>query len=490
MILIIINLAAKRNEVGVQLLSRKLHSQIFRNVSFPTTEPSYIHIAREHLNMHDLDPSQGSVLPDTSFTLPPLQGHNLLEHFHRIGSHAAQPWLGLAKSFAETILPPKPDHWDIQSGWTKYYHLADGSSYSEHVDYPIHDETPEKMLTFDVETMPKYHPYAIMACAVSNHAWYAWISPWLLGESEDPQQLIPLGDPTAPRLVIGHNVSYDRGRVLEEYSLESTKTRFIDTMALHVAVKGISSHQRPAWMKYRKSKQTASEQQEEAAEAVVEMMQAIEVRHSQERDLAKKEELRRLRQEMEESLPFLQSTDGTDIDTAEAEMSSKRWEDLTSANSLADVAKLHCNINMDKEIRNDFMILTPRDIRENITDYLAYCSTDVYVTHRVFSEVLPAFLARCPHPVSFAGILTMGSSFLTVNEGWETYLERAEQAYRELEEGVKTKLKLLAEDARQMMDGTGEAEKWRDDVWLSQLDWTPKVASKSRGIYPPEEASL
>jgi len=55
---------------------------------------------------------------------------------------------------------------------------------------------------------------------------------------------------------------------------------------------------------------------------------------------------------------------------------------------------------------------------------------------------------------------------------------------------VKTKLKLLAEDARQMMDGTGEAEKWRDDVWLSQLDWTPKVASKSRGIYPPEEASL
>ena len=80
--------------------------------------------------------------------------------------------------------------------------------------------------------------------------------------------------------------------------------------------------------------------------------------------------------------------------------------------------------------------------------------------------------------LQFSGMLTMGSSFLTVNEGWEKYLEDAERTYRNLEEGVKTRLVNLAIEARNAM----ENEKWKDDVWLRQLDWTPKVAGKSRGI--------
>lgn len=435
--------------------------------------------------MHDLDPTQASVLPDTGFTLPPLQGSNLLEHFYRIGSHAAEPWLHLAKTLASSQLPPRPDDWELQSGWTKYYYCPDGSSYSEHVPYPIHDGKPEEMLVFDVETMPNYHPYAIMACAASQNAWYSWISPWLLDESREPRQIIPLGNSSTPKVVVGHNVSYDRARISEEYSLEATQNRFIDTMALHVAVKGISSHQRPAWMKYRKSKETEQEQQSEAVETIVELIEAIDKQNSEEPDSEKKEELRRLRQEMEDSLPSL--IVGPDSETAEAEMSSKRWEDITSANSLADVAKLHCGIIMDKEIRSDFMKLTPPEIRNNITDYLGYCAYDVYVTHRVYTNALPAFLHACPHPVSFAGILTMGSSFLTVNQEWEEYLQRAERVYREMEEGVKRKLKNLAEEARKLMDLSGEGGTWKDDAWLGQLDWTPKVAGKSRGIYPSEE---
>ena len=56
-------------------------------------------------------------------------------------------------------------------------------------------------------------------------------------------------------------------------------------------------------------------------------------------------------------------------------------------------------------------------------------------------------------------MLTMGSSFLTVNEGWEKYLEDAERIYRSLEEGVKTRLVNLATEARNTM----ENEKWKDD---------------------------
>ncbi|CAL1698877.1 unnamed protein product [Somion occarium] len=473
----------KRNELGVQMLSRKVHEQIFRNVSFPVPDRRFVQIAKEHLKMHGLDPSQGSVLPDITFTLPPLQGRTLDEHFHRIGSCAAEPWLTFAKEFTTTELPPAPEIWQVQSGWTKYLYHADGSSYCIPVEYPAHEGVAEQILVFDVETMPAYSPYAIMATCASKNAWYSWISPWLLEESTDPQHLIPVGDSAVPRIIVGHNVSYDRGRILEEYNVSGTKTRFLDTMALHVAVKGISSHQRPAWMKYRKQKQQEKQdekvQKEEAVDAVLEMMRENERLQQEELDAAKKDELRRVRQEMEESLPQLQAEDDLE---AEADLSSKRWEDLTSANSLADVAKLHCGISMDKEARSDFMTHTPAEIRENIQDYLNYCSTDVAVTHAVYSKAFPAFLQSCPSPVSFAGILTMGSAFLTVNEEWEKYIANAERTYRELEDKVRRRLIDLAHEAKDLMEG----DKWKDDVWLSQLDWTPKVAGKSRGVFPPE----
>ncbi|KAI0092465.1 gamma DNA-directed DNA polymerase [Irpex rosettiformis] len=469
----------KRNEVGVQLLSRRLHEQIFRNVSFPPPEKAFVQIAREHLAMHGLDPNQGSVLPDTGFTLPPLQGQTLDEHFYNIGSVATQPWLSLAKEFSTADLPPRPDHWNVQSGWTKYLYASDGSSYCEPVDHPEHDGSPENMLVFDVETLPAESPFAIMACAASKNAWYSWVSPWLLGETSDVQQLIPLGSPDMPRVVIGHNVSYDRARILEEYRLEGTKSRFIDTMALHVAVNGISSHQRAAWIKRRKEKEDIELQKKEALDVVAEMLNNLDGEGAS--DAIKKEEIRRLRQEIEESLPQLQADD-----TDEAEATSKRWEDITSANSLADVAKLHCGIQMDKETRDDFLTHSREEILDGIQDYLNYCSFDTYVTHTVFRKVLPAFLTACPSPVSFGGILTMGSSFLTVNEEWERYIENAERTYNELNDKVKLRLVELAYRAKDMATD----ESWRDDVWLSQLDWTPKVAGKSRGIDTGEAAPL
>ncbi|KAH9168136.1 DNA polymerase family A-domain-containing protein [Lactarius sanguifluus] len=419
----------KRNEVGVQLLSRRLHRQIFKDVSFPPPEPRFVHIAQEHLEMHGLDPKKGSVLPDTAFTLPPLQGHNINEHFHRIGVRAALPWSDLAVDLVKAQLPPTPDHWDIQAGWTKYYYRPDGSSYSEHVEYPHHDGKPEQMLVFDVETMPEYHPYAVIACAATPNGWYAWISPWLLDQNADPDQLIPFGDPNVARLIVGHNVSYDRARIREEYSLAGSRTRFLDTMSLHVAVKGISSHQRPAWMKHRKSKDQARERVEEAEEAVVALLQETSSRQAAEPDGTKREELHAMRSAMEESL-LPAGVQGEDV---HEEAENKSWEDITSANSLADVARLHCGIDMEKA-----------EIREGLQDYLNYCANDVSVTHRVY--------AKCPTPVSFSGILTMGSSFLPVNQEWESYLENAERT---------------------------------TTVWLRQLDWTPKVAAANDDVLVP-----
>lgn len=500
---------AKRNALGVQLLSRRLHSQLFPDTDhskpFPSPPATFTRIAHDHLISHGLDPAQGSLLPSTSFTLPSLQGTNLAEHFHRIGMESAQPYLGLAKTFAETELPPKPEEWVIQPGWTKYTYVPGGASYWECVD----DLSGEDCICFDVETMPAYGDDAIMATAASPTAWYAWLSPWLLSHSPEyraqfdlppptdtpaERHLIPLGSPAEARVVIGHNISYDRARLLSEYSLPPTQTRFIDTMALHIAVKGISSPQRPAWMKNRKMREGERERAREAVgavEGVLEMLREAEgALEGVEGKEGEREEMRRMRAGMEESLPQLQAAADTlapDYTTTSSDEDgendtvggtpSQRWEDLTSANSLAEVASLHCSIPLSKAPRSAFMTLPPASIASPsaLPSYLTYCATDVSTTHAVYNKVLPAFLGRCPHPVSFAGMLSMGSSFLCVDEGWEGYLEKAEGRFRALEGAVKGRLRELGEKARGFDGPEG-------DPWLGQLDWEMKAAGKSRGV--------
>ena len=87
--------------------------------------------------------------------------------------------------------------------------------------------------------------YPVMAAALSDEAWYTWISPNLFdpkpaGADLTPSDMIPVetgGD--SHRLIIGHNVSYDRARCSEQYRrAPASKTRFLDTMSMHIAVSG------------------------------------------------------------------------------------------------------------------------------------------------------------------------------------------------------------------------------------------------------------
>ena len=63
-----------------------------------------------------------------------------------------------------------------------------------------------------------------MATALSSKAWYSWCSPYLIDVSKKPKDknclekddMINIGHPL---LVVGHNVSYDRARIAEQYDL-------------------------------------------------------------------------------------------------------------------------------------------------------------------------------------------------------------------------------------------------------------------------------
>ncbi|KAG7116852.1 DNA polymerase gamma like protein [Verticillium longisporum] len=420
---------ARYNEIGVQQLSSHVYSQIFPDGNTPPPK-HLIEMSKDHLRRHELLGKNTDNSDPIAFDLPSLQGRTLDEHFHKLGLDAAEPYLSYAKDFSRFSSPPKPRKWVRRSGWTKYY--PDGRT--EVVDAP-----DDAMLCFDTEVLWKESSFAVMACASSPNAWYTWLSPWLLGESTNDRHLIPLGDPSKERVIVGHNIGYDRARILEEYGVRQTRNAFLDTMSLHVAVNGMCSQQRPTWMKHKKNRE-------------------LRERIATQTDDAQLAELlsnSAIRQEEEEL-----------------------WVERSSVNSLRDVAKFHLDVTIDKAIRDDFSTLDRTGVLAKLDELLDYCAADVAITHRVYQIVFPNFLETCPHPVSFAALRHLSSVILPVNETWNAYIANAEATYHKLNDAVLERLVALAETAVAIRD---QSETWSNDPWLNQLDWSGQEIKMVKG---------
>ena len=379
--------------------------------------------------------------PPIAFDLPTLHGSTLDEHFHKLGKDASEPYLSQALQYANVDLPAAPRKWARKSGWTKYN--QDGTH--EAVEAP-----QEEMLTFDTEVMWKESSFAVMACAAGKTSWYAWLSPWLLGESESDRHLVPLGDPNQARIVIGHNIGYDRARTAEEYDIRQSKNFFLDTMSLHVAVNGMCSRQRPTWMKHKKSR--------DMKDKIVGERNSVELSALLENNSLSEEE-------------------------------EELWVGRSSINSLRDVAKFHCNVTIDKAQRDQFGELDRGGVREKLDELLDYCAADVAITHRVYKKVFPGFLEVCPHPISFGALRHLSSVILPVDKSWESYLENSEETYLRLSKAVEDRLSDLADRALKLKE---KPEHYKKDEWLRQLDWSGQtirmVKAKKKGD-PPRPAA-
>ncbi|KAI1393825.1 DNA polymerase family A [Hypoxylon trugodes] len=424
---------ARFNEIGVQQVSARIFNQVFQKGGKPPPK-ELVELSKDHLRRHDLLGKNTDNNAPIAFDLPQLYGKTLDEHFHKLGVDCAEPFLTNAKEFAKQNAPQRPKKWVKQSGWTKYTPPDEDhpNGKIERIDAP-----DAEMLCFDVEVLWKESSFAVMACAMSSTAWYAWLSPWLLGESESDKHLIPLGDPTKDRVIVGHNIGYDRARVLEEYDLKQSRNSFLDTMSLHVAVNGMCSQQRPTWMKHKKTRE-------------------LRERIAEETDNAELANLLASNREEEEEL----------------------WVERSSVNSLRDVAKFHLNVTIDKAARDQFGELDRQGVVDKLDELLDYCAADVAITHKVYKVIFPNFLEVCPHPVSFAALRHLSSVILPVNKSWDAYVANAEATYHKLSDDVQARLASLAEKALEIK---GDSDKWSNDPWLKQLDWSGQEIKMVKG---------
>ncbi|KFP66315.1 DNA polymerase subunit gamma-1, partial [Cariama cristata] len=280
-----------------------------------------------------------------------------------------------------------------------------------------------------------------LAVAVSPHAWYSWCSNRLLEQRYSwashltLADLIPLESPAGAgcagkqdwpeRVVVGHNVAFDRAFIKEQYLIQGSRVRFLDTMSMHMAISGLTGFQRSLWMAAKHGKRKG---------------------------------LQQVKQHMKK----------TQSKTEGPAVTSWDWVHVSSINNLADVHALYVGGEpLEKEARELFVKGTMADIRSNFQDLMSYCAHDVQATHEVFQEQLPLFMERCPHPVTFAGMLEMGVSYLPVNGNWKRYLDDAQGIYEELQKEMKKSLMNLANDACQLL----HEDRYKDDPWLWDLEW-------------------
>lgn len=204
--------------LGIQMLGKSLYEQVFGREG-PGPSQEAVDRSIEHLTRHGLWGRHVKALPDVEIELPRLLGDNISDHFVKMAESQLKGYAPLINSLLDRGLPAPPTHWNYQAGWTRY----DAHGIPTLVPSPN-----DRALILDVEVCVREGHAPTLAVAASSNGWYSWVSErlvkghdYLLGSKVTAEDLIPLGvDDTMERLIVGHNVSYDRARIKEQYSIK------------------------------------------------------------------------------------------------------------------------------------------------------------------------------------------------------------------------------------------------------------------------------
>ncbi|WKX96444.1 hypothetical protein Q1695_012690 [Nippostrongylus brasiliensis] len=350
--------------------------------------------------------------------LPRLRSESLQEHFRIISEELTQEYRALlecAASFSFTY--PKPPKWKLVVGWTRYSH----SGVIEQVNFPQED-----VFFFDVETCVQDGQLPTLAVALSDKAWYCWCSERLvLPETPVPyltrlKHLIPIGGAEKARVVIGHNVGYDRARTREPYCERKTRVRFMDTMSMAIPIYGMADHQVATY-----------------------------------------------------------ETDDSDFVLREKRYERWRdvWDDRVCRNSLLAVHQhlYRDEHRMTKESKRfqEFFVKEDIDtIRNNFQALVNYCADDNLACSQIFKKLWAEFQERFPHPASLFGMLNVGNAYLPINENWDLFYKNNDNICEQTKEAGA---RALVNAARGVLEElTCENDKPKHDAWLFDADWSRK----------------
>ncbi|KAK3096547.1 hypothetical protein FSP39_001169 [Pinctada imbricata] len=363
--------------------------------------------------------------------MPKLLGENIDEHFKELAFQQLEGYYELAEELMDCQIPPKPKVWNYAAGWTKYDPVTGEATL---VDFP-----EENAFIFDIEVLVKEGHFPTMATALSATHWYSWCADCLIQDRyrwinhQKLHDLIPLETSKSSifppngewekKIIVGHNVGFDRSFIKEQYFIEKTKARFIDTMSLHIATCGLTNMQRVLYQAAKKNSNL---------KVVREYNEAKRQRNV---------------------------------------WASTEWQTQSSLNNLNDVYQLHCGgPKLEKETREIFVEGSMTDVREQFQELTAYCASDVEATLKVFKKLWPEFLLRFPHPVTLAGMFEMSSAYLPINCNWQRYIQQSNAIYEDLQNEQKRALMKLANEACEYLFN----EKYKEDLWLWDLDWSVK----------------
>ena len=439
----------RKTPLGFPVLSSDLHGRIFGKQK--PREMSRLSKQKAENLLGEFDIQVPVDYPDKLYAgdlpTPELQGENLTEHFDNIATAQVGEYKKLADAFAICELPPLPPASELvfKPGWIRYT-LSRGKWKKESVPYPL-----EKAFTYDTETYVHGGAFPIIGTAMSAKAVYVWLASELIDpdipeDKWDQHALIPIGE---GRFVAGHNISYDRVRAREGYSLDRTKPEnfYFDTLSAHIGVSGLAAGQR--WLYVLAGKDPE--------------------------DLTP-EERRKLRY-------------------------APKWLDEGSTNSLIATYNFHVyevrkyfgdDVQPltvgDKAIRDIFVKATHlSQIRQMLTDAVDYAVKDAFYTAELFQAIWPKYLDATPSMVALCGHYHLNGSIIPLVPDWQEWISNVEKTFEEHNNEMTQICKELVQEYYEEWQEIDEdkRERWVGrNPWLSQLDWEVKSQKGKYGGVP------
>ncbi len=433
----------RKTPLGYPVLSSDLHERIFGKEE--PKEMTRLSKQKAENLLREFEIATPVDYPDHLYDgplpLPDLKGETLGEHFEQIARKQIGEYKELADAFAEAPLPELPPREELvfKPGWVRYTKVRNKWK-TESVPYPL-----EKAFTFDTETFVHGGAFPIIGTALSAKAAYIWlaselIDPSLPEDRWDQHALIPIGE---NRFVVGHNISYDRVRAREGYSLDRTKPEnfYFDTLSAHIGVSGLAAGQR--WLYVLAGKDPE--------------------------DLTPEEKLK---------LRY-----------------APKWLEEGSTNSLVATYNFHVyEVRKffgddaqplgagDKAVRDIFVKATHlSQIRQMLTDAVDYAIKDAFYTAELFQALWPKYIDATPSPVALCGHYHLNGSIVPLVPQWEEWIQNVERVFEEHnKEMTKLCQDLVWANYHDWRDRyfaePGTAERWvAKDPWLSQLDWEIKT---------------